>query len=359
LKHEVDTNRQIYEAMLQRVKESSIMSAMTASNVRVIDPAKPPRQPYKPNLPINGIAGLLGGAMLGIVGIILRARTDSRVQEPGDAGLLLGIPELGVIPAADRRSDAGLAQTLFPLETGLEKIDLQLGISSIKSLAVADSFRAVLASIIFAGARERHRVLVISSAVPGEGKTSAATNLAVTLANMNRKVLLIDGDIRSPRLHDIFGLDNSVGVTDLLKQVIVDDKLADASIRQTAVRNLHVLTSGPAVHGSADLLFSGSMPSLIARYKERFDMILIDTPTMLSMPDARILGRMADAVVLFARAGRTTRDAIQAAFRRFVEDHTPVLGIILNDWNVKSSAYKYYAAAYKQPDAEQCVVPTR
>jgi capsular exopolysaccharide synthesis family protein len=175
---------------------------------------------------------------------------------------------------------------------------------------------------------------------------------------MNRKVLLVDGDIRSPRLHDIFGLDNSVGVTDLLKQVMFDDRLADASIRQTAIRNLHVLTSGPAVHGSADLLFSSSMPSLIARYKERFDMILIDTPPMLSMPDARILGRMADAVVLIARAGRTTRDAIQAAFRRFVEDHTPVLGIILNDWNAKSSAYKYYAAAYKQPETEQSVVST-
>src|SRR5262249_34830677 len=159
------------------------------------------------------------------------------------------IPELGVIPSADRRRTTTGTQTLFPVERGLEKGDLQLGLSSIKSLAVADSFRAVLASIIFAGARERHRVLVISSAVPVEGKTSAATNLAVTLANMNRKVLLIDGDIRSPRLHDIFGLDNSVGVTDLLKQMVIDDRLADASIRQTAIRNLQVLTSGPAVQG--------------------------------------------------------------------------------------------------------------
>jgi capsular exopolysaccharide synthesis family protein len=225
--------------------------------------------------------------------------------------------------------------------------------ASTQSPAVADSFRAVLASIIFASSKERPHVLVVTSASPGEGKTTTVTNLGVTLANMNQRVLLIDGDIRSPRLHDIFGLDNSVGLTDLLTQIVADDTLADASIRKTAFPNLSVLTSGPALHSGADLLFSRSMPFLISRYREQFDMVLIDTPPMLAMPDARVLGRMADAVVLIARAGRTGRDAIQAAFRRFVEDHTPVLGTILNDWNAKSSAYKYYAAHYKETTTGQ------
>jgi capsular exopolysaccharide synthesis family protein len=197
---------------------------------------------------------------------------------------------------------------------------------------------------MFSGAKERPRVLVVTSANPAEGKTTTVTNLAATLANMNQKVLLIDGDIRSPRLHDIFGLDNSVGLTDLLAQRAVDGTLADASIRKTSIPHLSVLTSGPGVEAGVDLLFSQSMPALIAHYRRQFDMVLIDTPPMLVMPDARLLGRMADAVVLIARAGRTSRDAIQAAFRRFVEDQTPVLGIVLNDWNAKSSAYKYYSA---------------
>jgi capsular exopolysaccharide synthesis family protein len=195
-------------------------------------------------------------------------------------------------------------------------------------------------------------VLVVTSASPGEGKTTTVTNLAATLAKMNQKVLLIDGDIRSPRLHDIFGLDNSVGLTDLLMQRAVDATLADASIRKTSIPHLSVLTSGPAVHAGADLLFSRSMPALIAHYGRQFDMVLIDTPPMLMMPDARLLGRMSDGVVLIARAGRTSRDAIQAAFRRFVEDQTPVLGIVLNDWNAQSSAYKYYAA-YQETAARQ------
>jgi succinoglycan biosynthesis transport protein ExoP len=353
LKHEVDSNRQIYESMLQHVREASIASAMKAPNVRVIDAATPPTQPYKPNLPMNATAGLLGGLMIGIVGIVVRVRTNESVQEPGEVGSLLGIPELGVIPAADESyQKKSVALTLFPRPKELGSADMALVQPANQSPAVADSFRAVLASIIFGSGKEKHRVLVVTSASPGEGKTTTVTNLAVTLANMNHRVLLIDGDIRSPRLHDVFGLDNSVGLTDLLTHRVADATLADASIRKTAFPNVSVLTSGPTVEAGADLLFSRSMPFLIARYRELFDMVLIDTPPMLAMPDARVLGRMADAVILIARAGRTTRDAIQAAFRRFVDDHTPVLGIVLNDWNAKSSAYGYYAN-YKREAVQQ------
>jgi polysaccharide biosynthesis transport protein len=353
LKHEVDTNRQLYETMLQRVKESSIVSAMKASNVRIIDPAMTPRYPYKPNLAMNGVAGLLFGGILGLIVIVFRERTNSSVQEPGDAGLLLGIPELGVIPNTNEGQKLlSSTLTLLPKTTELARQGAQT-ISS-QSPMVADSFRAVLASIIFASPRERQRVLVITSASPSEGKTTTASNLAMTLANMNRRVLIIDGDIRSPRLHDIFGLNNSAGLTDLLTQPSTT-LMADTLVRETTNPNLSVLTSGPAIQTGADLLFSRSMPALIAHYRENFDMVLIDTPPMLSMPDARVLGRMADAVVLIARAGRTTRAAIQAAFRRLVDDHTQVLGIVLNGWNAKASAaYKYYAA-YKEPGANRSV----
>jgi capsular exopolysaccharide synthesis family protein len=220
---------------------------------------------------------------------------------------------------------------------------------------VADSFRAVLASILFACARQRQRVLVVTSASPGEGKTTTTSNLAVTLAKMGRKVLLIDGDIRSPQMHSIFGLRNSSGLTSALTQVAINDAFTDTFIQETAVPNLHVLTSGPAIQAGADLMFSRLMPALIAGYREHYEMVLIDTPPMLVMPDARALGRVADAVVLIARAGQTTRSAIQAAYRRFVEDRTPVLGVVLNSWNAKLSAHQYYAA-YNEPAAEQALV---
>jgi succinoglycan biosynthesis transport protein ExoP len=356
LKHEVDTNRQIYGVMLQRVKESGIASALSATNVRVVDPAKAPLHPYKPNLPMNAAASLLCGLILGVAVIVIQSKADGTVQEPGDAGMLLGIPELGVIPAAGAAlSQASRVQTLFSSTKEAENRSLPVISSLYGSLKVADSFRGVLASILFAGARERQRVLVITSASPGEGKTTVTSNLAATLANMGRKVLLIDGDIRSPRLHGIFGLENSTGLTTTLKQIALQDANTGTFIRETAVPNLQVLTSGPAVQAGADLLFSASMPTLIARYRDAYDMVLIDTPPMLIMPDARVLARAADAVVLVARAGQTTRSAIQAAYHRFVEDRTPVLGVVLNNWNSKLSAHKYYAA-YKEPASEGVVV---
>lgn len=357
LKHDVDTNRQIYQAMLQRVKESSIDSAMKATNVRVLDPANPPERPYKPNLPLNSGAGAICGLIIGAAVMLVRTRANASVQEPGDAGLLLGVPELGVIPAAETSRKRMSPVQAKLLGTGATEQPESNGIYPGNSSVLADSFRSVLASILFAGARKRQQVLVVTSANPGEGKTTAVTNLGATLANMNRKVLLIDGDIRSPRLHDIFGLDNSVGLTNVLQQIARHELPKNhAAIRETAVPNLHVLTSGPALEAGADLLFSTSMPALIARYREEYGMVLIDTPPMLLMPDARFFGRVADGVVLIARAGRTGRDAIQAACKRFLEDHTPVVGVVLNDWNAKFSPYGSYSKYKDSPAGQPGVV---
>lgn len=341
LKREVDTNRQIYEAMLQRVKESTIAAAIRASNIRIIDPATPPHRPYKPNFPLGTAAGLLFGGMFGVVAIVLRARADTSVQDPGEAQSLLGIRELGVIPRAQVGPGSFTRVLTMTPETPLLEGTSRHMIAPADSLA-ADSFRAVLASIILGEPSERPHVLVITSANSGEGKTTAAANLAVALSKVNRKVLLIDGDIRSPRIHHVFGLNNTTGVTDLLNPAQVNENLIDPVIHAVAA-NLYVLTAGPAIEGGADLLFASSMTDLIARFRKRFDMVVIDTPPMLAMPDARVLGRISDAVVLIARAGKTSRAAVQAAYQRLVEDQSRVLGVILNDWDAKASAYKHYS----------------
>ncbi|MBV8864287.1 MAG: polysaccharide biosynthesis tyrosine autokinase [Acidobacteriaceae bacterium] len=360
LKNEVDSNRQVYQAMLQRVKESSIVAAMKEANVRVLDPAKPPAHPFKPTLPFNSGAGLACGLIIGAALIVVRKRTDVSVQNPGDAAMLLGVPELGVIPAAGIGAKRVESRTQLLLgEKQIEAPGVQIGAYTENSGVLADSFRSVLASILFAGARQRRRVLVLTSANPGEGKTTTAINLAATLANMNRKVLLIDGDMRSPRLHTAFGLENSIGLSNVLQEIAIKQTpTIPSGIRETGIPNLDVLTSGPAVQAGADLLFSASMPALIAQCREKYSMILIDTPPMLLMPDARALARAADAVVLIARAGRTDRNAIQAAYRRFVEDQTPVLGVVLNDWNAKMSTNNYYAgySDYKDSAAGQPAV---
>jgi len=378
LKREVDSNRQIYEAMLQRVKESTIASAMKASNVRVIDSAKVPEKPYKPSLPINGGLGFSCGLMIGMAFVVMRERGDRTIQEPGDAGLFLGLPELGVVPSAsvDRqltvrlrlkppaapdehyvgrppRSAAGPLAGLLTPAPKFSKDRIQLTTWQKEHSLLSEGFRSVLASIMFVGHNgSRPRVLVITSAGPMEGKTTAACNLATALAKINQRVLLIDGDLRKPSLHEIFELDNSTGLADLLKQRELGEVAAGALVRETPIPNLYVLTSGGQVGVGSDLFFSTFMPGLIARYKKEYDMVIIDTPPMLQMPDARLLGRMSDAVVLVVRAGRTSRDGASAARQRLTADHTRVLGVVLNDWNPESSSKGYYGYGYKNYSAK-------
>ena len=341
LKREVDTNRQIYEAMLQRVKESGVVSAMRASNIRVIDRAKTPVRPYKPNLPINAgmglAAGLFGGAMM----VVLRARGDRCLRIPGEVGGLLGVPELGAIPNAGRSlrrvRDSGILISRWAGQS------VELAASRTEPSAVADSFRAVLASILLSGEKARPHVLVITSASPAEGKTTTASNLAITLAQVYPRVLLIDADVRKPSLHKIFDCENNNGLTDLLTQSVLDDESMAAQVQPTAISHLDLLTGGTGGI-TADMFFARSSTRLFAWCRKEYDMVVIDTPPMLVMPEARVLGRMADAVVLVARAGRTMREAAQAACQKLVTDGTRVLGVVLNDWNPKCSPQGYYGS---------------
>jgi capsular exopolysaccharide synthesis family protein len=208
---------------------------------------------------------------------------------------------------------------------------------------MAEAFRAALTSILFVGENGgRPRVLALTSANASDGKTTVTTNLAIAMAEVRGRVLLIDADLRRPRLHNLFGLENNFGLADLLKAPILLDEAIAMVIQPTAVPGLSVMTSGSPTLSAANLLHSANLGELFAKLKQQYDMVLVDTPPMLQMADARLVGRYADAVVLVARAGHTTRDAILAANQRFSEDRIRVLGTILNDWDPKRSPTGYY-----------------
>jgi succinoglycan biosynthesis transport protein ExoP len=212
-----------------------------------------------------------------------------------------------------------------------------------KPSLMAEAFRATLTSILFVGENgSRPRVVVLTSANPSDGKTTVTTNLAIAMAEVRGNVLLIDADLRRPRLHELFDIKNERGLTDLLKEQALSDEMIEQSIQPTRIPGLSVLTSGAPTLSAANLLHSPNLSELFATLKKQFDMVLIDTPPMLQMADARLIGRVADAVVLVARAGQTTRDAILGAYQRFSEDRIRVLGTILNDWDPKRSPAGYY-----------------
>jgi capsular exopolysaccharide synthesis family protein len=264
------------------------------------------------------------------------------------------LPELGTIPSASvdagkrvrikvRRGTPNSLPLELPVSDGKFDRSVELVTWRRKPSVLAEAFRATLTSILFVGENgSRPRVVVLTSANAADGKTTVTTNLAIAMAEVRGNVLIIDADLRRPRLHDVFEVPNGRGLTGLLREPVLSLDEISKSIQQTRVPGLSVLTSGAPTHSAANLLHSGNLADLLAKLKGQYDMVLIDTPPMLRMADARLIGRLADAVILVARAQHTTRDAIVAAYQRLAEDRIRVLGTILNDWDPKRSPAGYY-----------------
>ena len=186
-------------------------------------------------------------------------------------------------------------------------------------------------------------MIVVSSASPKEGKTTLTTNLAVALAEIHKKVLLIDADLRRPSIHRFFNLKKDTGMVDLLRRSEPIVGPFNGHVRPSGVTNLSIMTSGHSVDGDPTLLHSNRLAELIELARREYDVVLIDTPPMLNMADARIIARQSDGVVLVVRANVTSRDSIKDTHRFLVDDGSRVIGAVLNDWNPKkSSRYSYY-----------------
>ena len=342
LKHEVETDRAIYDQLLAKTKQVEVGASVQASDIRLLDAAEVPAHPTKPNLPRNASFGFLFG-LVGAFGVVVgREFIDRSVRAPGEAPMHLQVPELGVIPSQryfpapreQRRGGANGAGGEFELSSWQDPPSL-----------LAESFRGALASIMVAGqGATLPGVIMITSAGKGEGKSTVASNLGIALAEINLRVLLIDADMRKPHLHDIFNVSNSWGLSDLLRErSALDSCPVEALSRKTDIEGLSLLPSGPGTLSIANLLYSRRLADLLGRLRAEFDIIVIDTPPMLYISDARVMGRLTDGAILVIRASKTTRDAARAAKQRLVADGIPVLGTILNEWDFRAkSRYGYY-----------------
>jgi len=369
LKREVDSDRKMYETLLQKVDEVGLEAALRTSTISVLDPAIAPLLPYAPSVHLSMAVGLFGGSLAGLFLSFLRVRSDRTLHGPGDASTCLQLRELGVIPSVRTRRMHMLLGRVRPalsksrpppsnIEGAGEGPDAPATPPQINSVALttwlrnpelAEAFFGTMSSLRFATERgTQASTIVLTSPEPGEGKTTVASNLAIALAQIGRRVILVDGDLRRPRLAQIFDRPCSTGLSDLLDADIpVEELVLSHFIADTPIPNLSLLATRPAREGISTMLHSSRMRVLLDRLRQDYDHVIIDSPPMLHIADARVLGWLADGVLLVLRARRTTKEAAVAAYDCLLQDGIHVLGTVLNDWNPRASdKYGAYKTTY-------------
>ena len=367
LRHEVDNARQLYNTMLRQISEASITSGAPTINIRVVDPASPSYTPLNRDLWLRSGTGVAAGLLFGIIVAVILFQHEKSLHLPQDLSSYLEVPALGVIPSdrsiqpkgwgayLGRRKTAPVIDVTPTHRDAADGSDWQAdGRTELAALRpigspIAESFRAVIMSLMFSDRPETpRRVIVVNSPNPREGKSTTATNLALVLAEIGRRVLIIDGDMRKPQLHTLFGGENNWGLSDILNDKRpMEGYSIEELARVSPVPNLSLMFAGKPYRDLTQLLCSPRLGQLVDRLRSEFDFIVIDSPPMLIISDARILAKAADGVVLVLRHGQTTREDALAARQRFVEDGTEIIGSILNGWEVPAKNYGRYESYYR------------
>ncbi|MBI1356995.1 MAG: polysaccharide biosynthesis tyrosine autokinase [Acidobacteria bacterium] len=353
LQRQVSANRDLYQSFLDHGRKAGVAVRTPVPSLRVVDPPAAGEEPLGPNPPLGALAGLLAGLGLSIAGAVLAERLDQTFRRPGDLGSALSIRELGAIP--DARCEPSTERWTAAIGAAAPADPRpELAASRQGSSLLAESIRAVRTSLLMEGRPSSSRGLVwaVTSPSQSDGKTTIAANLALSMAELERKVLLVDADLRRPRLHRIFEAANRSGFSDLLTpQEPSDEQIDQAIAPMPGASHLHLLPSGVAPFGGPGLLHSGAADRLLERLRSRFDVIIVDTPPALAVSDARVLARCADGVVLVVRAGSTGGELAAEADSLLRADGAHMLGAVLNSWNPRDAGRRRYKAYFQGPQA--------
>jgi polysaccharide biosynthesis transport protein len=344
LKRDAETNRQLYQDLLQKLKEAGVSAGLRSSNIRVVDIARSPTSPITPNVQRNLVLGLLLGLSLGIALALVLESFDTTVRNMDELSAISTLPALGTIPLQAASNDA-LRKRLTTVSTDLEKSGSPALVTFERPKSeAAEAYRALRTSILLSSFGGPPKVILVTSAMPQEGKTTISANSALVLAQRGSRVLLVDADLRRPGIEKLFGLRPHRGLSTLISG---SDKVEDVILPFSGVPNLWILPAGPIPPQPAELLGSAVMKDYIARWRNEFDHVIIDTPPCLSVTDAVLLSPEADRVILVARAGRTTKPAVRHACDVLLQVNARVMGIVLNAFNLRSAhGYYYYGGRY-------------
>jgi tyrosine-protein kinase Etk/Wzc len=302
-----------------------------------VERAETPRAPILPRRAFNYQVALLVGLGLGAGLAILIGRIDDTVKTPDDVTRLLSLPFLGMVPSQPRENEAAIGAGPVVLRE--------------PQSAIAEAYRVVRTNLIFAAPAKGGRVVVVSSASPGEGKTTTLANLAVSLAQNGAKVLAVDADLRRPTLHSHFGLDPGRG----LSEALASPADGNPEARKTRVKGLRVVTSGAIPENPAELLGSEALKLFLERERARHDFVLVDAPPVLAMADAPVLSALADGLVMVVWSEQCTRPSLKRALEQVRAVGGTLTGVVLNKVDLKKNAYyygQYYGEYYRRYYAE-------
>src|SRR5258705_2088884 len=359
IQQEIETNKTLLENLLQRSKENDVIMASKPNNISVVDYAITPEGPIGPNRTRPVFVALFLALGLGVGLALLLESLDDTVHSTEEVERLLHLPALAVIPAAlgkngKRRLLAGPGALQKRNGNPGDNPELLMNVDGRSPLA--ESYRHLRTSVLLSTAGRAPRSLLVTSSLPGEGKTTTAVNTAVSLAQTGASVVIIDADMRRPRLRSIFGLSDRAGLSSILSSELSEAELL-AMVSQAPVAGLHGLTAGPIPPDPAELLGSEQMHRLMINLQSKFNHVVVDSPPVSSFTDGVLISSMVDGVLLVVHGGKSSRHVVKRSRQLLQDVGAKIFGVVLNNVNLQSHDYyyyqRYYSSSYYKSEEEQ------
>jgi capsular exopolysaccharide synthesis family protein len=358
IQQEIETNKQLLDNLLQRSKENEVVAASKPNNISVIDYALSPDFPIGPNRSRTVFIALFLSLGLGVGLALLLEYLDDTVHSTEEVERLLHLPALAVIPSAlgngRRRLLGGPGALQKRNGNPGENPELLMNVDGRSPLA--ESYRHLRTSVLLSTAGRAPRSLLVTSSLPGEGKTTTAVNTAVSLAQTGASVVIIDADMRRPRLRSIFGLSDRAGLSSILSNELSEAEVL-ALVSQEETTGLNLLTAGPIPPNPAELLGSDQMRRLLTLLQGHFNHVVVDSPPVSSFTDGVLISSMVDGVLLVVHGGKSSRHVVKRSRQLLQDVGAKIFGVVLNNVNLQSHDYyyyqRYYGSNYYKADDEE------
>jgi capsular exopolysaccharide synthesis family protein len=327
LKREVDTNKELHNSLLQKLNEVGIAAMSKASSIQVVDKAVYPSRPSKPNKSLNFFLSVIFGVMGGVGLAFFVEYFDNTIKDSQEIEKGMRLPSLGMIP----------------LQTHIAADSRPLLVNAGTTNQVAEAFRSIGTFLLLSSSTKPPQTILVTSPGGGEGKTTICINIAVALAEAIGPGIMIDADLRKPRLHSFFKADNKTGLSKYLSGNIEFDSNDGKLIRPTSLKGISFIPSGPTPPNPSELLYSARMKDLLDALQSLYSFVIIDAPPVMGMPDSILLSSLVDGTVLVVKAGETQKNALAETKKVFSTVNAKLLGVVLNGVKKQDMKYGYYS----------------